>query len=142
MRRTALSSLILIALSLSAVACGQAAAPAPPDASQPRADSEITASRQDAGSPPMLPNVLVKAEGDVWLRRSGWSDFLPVGFGAPVSPGDMLRVGEGSEAIVFCGDESTWSDGPASMKADGLEHGGLGFQFVNKSTVRLAQYRL
>jgi hypothetical protein len=69
-----------------------------------------------------LPNLLVQVEGEVWLRRVGWSDFLPAGFGVAVEPGDLLRVTEGSVAAVFCGDESLWEASPKPLPADEVEH--------------------
>ncbi len=71
----------------------------------------------------LLPNLLVEAEGGVVLRRIGWSGFLPVGFGTAVKPGDMLRVGAGGKATVFCGDEVLWEESPKSLPSDGIEHG-------------------
>ena len=76
---------------------------------------------EPAGSP-VLPNLLVEAQGEVWLRRVGWSEFLPAGFGIAVQPGDLLRVPGGSVASVFCGDETLWEVGPKALPDDGLEH--------------------
>ena len=104
-----LLGLLLIASGLMAVACGQASTPMPAPTGQT--------------SEPALPNLLVQAEGEVWLRRAGWSDFLPAGFGVAVAPGDLLRVAEGSTGTIFCGDETMWEQGPNSLLADGLEHG-------------------
>lgn len=70
-----------------------------------------------------LPNLLVEVQGEVWLRRAGWKDFLPAGFGVAVFPGDLLRVDAGSVASVFCGDEASWEGGPESLSDDGMEHG-------------------
>jgi hypothetical protein len=70
----------------------------------------------------VLPNLLVEAQGEVWLRRVGWSEFLPAGFGIAVQPGDLLRIPEGSMASVFCGDETLWEAGPRALPADDLEH--------------------
>jgi hypothetical protein len=117
MRKAVWISLILIASGL--VACSQGASP------EPAAIVEIqdgTPSTEGTAAP-VLPNLLVQAEGEVWLRRAGWIDFLPAGFGVAVGPGDLLRVAEGGSAAVFCGDESKWEMGPASLAADGLEHG-------------------
>ncbi|MDY6876728.1 MAG: hypothetical protein SWK90_11080 [Chloroflexota bacterium] len=109
MSKKVLLGLLLVASGLMAVACGQASTPVPATTGQT--------------SEPALPNLLVQAEGEVWLRRAGWSDFLPVGFGVAVAPGDLLRVAEGSIGVIFCGDETTWEKGPSSLLADGLEHG-------------------
>jgi hypothetical protein len=71
---------------------------------------------------PVLPNLLVQAEGEVWLRRTGWSEYVLAGLGVAVEPGDLLRVAEGGTASVFCGDPTLWDAGPKSLSADGLEH--------------------
>lgn len=70
-----------------------------------------------------LPNLLVQAKGSVQIRREGWKDFLPVGFGALIVPGDLLRVSDGSLVSVFCGSDSTWDESLIELSADGLEHG-------------------
>jgi hypothetical protein len=70
-----------------------------------------------------LPNILIKAEGNIMLRRTGWSGFFPVGFGAILNPGDLVRVEDGGIAEIFCGDDSTWDEGSLSLNADGDEHG-------------------
>ncbi len=71
----------------------------------------------------ILPNMLVEVEGQVELRRTGWSNFVFAGFGTLVSPGDLLRLPVGNHAAIFCGDESTWDSGPIELIADGKEHG-------------------
>jgi len=112
---TSLISILIVSGLL--VACNRGASP------EPAATAQNGTPSPDQTSPPVLPNLLVQAEGDVWLRRAGWIDFLPAGFGVAVGPGDLVRVAEGGSAAVFCGDESTWEAGPASLAADGLEHG-------------------
>jgi len=63
------------------------------------------------GTPTPAPtskmNLLVAIEGNVQLKRGGWKDYVPVGFGAMLSPSDLLRV-EGS-AAVLCADLSVRS---------------------------------
>ena len=109
---------LLLLLSGLVVACG--ATPTP--ASEPAAPGMTeTIPIEPAGSP-VLPNLLVEAQGEVWLRRVGWSEFLPAGFGIAVQPGDLLRVPGGSVASVFCGDETLWEVGPKALPDDGLEH--------------------
>jgi tetratricopeptide (TPR) repeat protein len=71
----------------------------------------------------VLPNLLVKAEGEVLLRRSGWADFIPVGFGTLLAPGDLVRVADGNSAAVFCGSDGDWGKGTNALAADGVEHG-------------------
>jgi hypothetical protein len=70
-----------------------------------------------------LPNMIVQAEGEVNLRRPGWADFVPAGFGTVVVPGDLIRVASGGSAAVFCGAAAEWAKGAASLAADGTEHG-------------------
>ena len=111
---------LLLLLSGLVVACGATPTPAPePVAPEPTASA--TAPAEPAG-PAVLPNLLVETEGDVWLRRVGWSEFLPAGFGITVQPGDLLRIPEGSVASVFCGDETLWEEGPKTLPDDDLEH--------------------
>lgn len=95
------------------VACGATPTPSP--------ESAATVPAEPAG-PPVLPNLLVEAQGEVWLRRVGWSQFLPAAFGVAVQPGDLLRVADGGVALVFCGDETLWEAGPKGLPNDGLEH--------------------
>ena len=112
MRKTALTAFFLLIACLVA-ACGAASTPAP----------ALTATAPaETGGPPVLPNLLVESQGDVWLRRVGWTEFLPAGFGIAVQPGDLIRIPEGSVASVFCGDETLWDAGPKTLPDDGLEH--------------------
>ena len=85
--------------------------------------SALPSQPTDITSEALLPNLLVQVEGNVLLRRSGWVDFVPVGFGTVISPGDLLRVGDGAVAKVFCGADGTWNRGTNSLAADGAEHG-------------------
>jgi tetratricopeptide (TPR) repeat protein len=97
--------------------------PKPEDAEmepQARAVQELTGDQESAGE---LPNYLVQAEGSIHLRREGWNDFLPAGFGAQVEPGDLLRVDDGGLASVFCGSDASWDESLVALVADGLEHG-------------------
>jgi hypothetical protein len=48
------------------------------------------------------PNLLVAVEGDTLLKREGWSDYIPVGFGTIIQYNDLLQV-DGT-ASVLCGD--------------------------------------
>jgi|GEM_PF-1254787 len=112
MYKTALTGFFLLLTCLVA-ACGAASTPAPEATSTAPAET---------GGPPVLPNLLVEAEGDVWLRRVGWTEFLPAGFGIAVQPGDLLRIPEGTVVSVFCGNETLWDAGPKTLPDDGLEH--------------------
>jgi len=75
------------------------------------------------GEDAVLPNIVVQVEGQVLLRRVGWEDFLPAGFGTVVGPGDLLQVPDGAQAAVFCGDIALWDEGPQTLPGDGAEHG-------------------
>jgi len=48
------------------------------------------------------PNLLVAVEGDTLLKREGWSDYIPVGFGTIIQYDDLLQV-DGT-ATILCGD--------------------------------------
>ena len=101
---------LLLLLSGLVVACGATPTPAPePVAPEPTASA--TAPAEPAG-PAVLPNLLVETEGDVWLRRVGWSEFVQAGFGITGQPGDLLRLPEGSVASVLCGDVTLGEEGP------------------------------
>jgi len=69
-----------------------------------------------------LPNLIIQVEGDAHIRRTGWSDFLPLAFGATVKPGDLIRVENGS-LVIFCGAEDTLDDGPITLEASDQEQG-------------------
>lgn len=112
MGKAALTGFMLLIACLVA-ACGAASTPVPEASATAPAES---------GGPSVLPNLLVEAEGDVWLRRVGWTEFLPAGFGIAVQPGDLIRIPEGSAVSVFCGDETLWDAGPKTLPNDGLEH--------------------
>jgi hypothetical protein len=47
-------------------------------------------------------NLLVAVEGEVRLKRDGWSDYIPVGFGTLIQYDDLLQVN--GTATVLCGD--------------------------------------
>jgi tetratricopeptide (TPR) repeat protein len=99
---THLSRSILLLLALVVVSCG-AVSPTP-------------------AAPAALPNVLVEAQGQVWLRRAGWNGYQPAAFGAALAPGDLVRVAQGGSAAVFCGDAAQWAENPRLLPADGSEH--------------------
>jgi hypothetical protein len=50
------------------------------------------------------------------VKRKETTNFVPVGVGAKVEPGDLLRV-EGGEAAIFCGNETLWDSGPLVLAA-------------------------
>jgi hypothetical protein len=76
--------------------------------------------RSTTSLPPVLPNILVDSSGHIEVRRHTSTQFVPVGFGAHLQPGDVLHVNEGT-AAVFCGDESLWDKGPILVTSG--EHG-------------------
>lgn len=110
-------NILICAICLLVSAC--AAQPTQEVGSNPQSDEGGGARVGEAS----LPNFLVQAEGEVLLRRSGWSNFIPAGFGTVVAPGDLLRLVEGATAVVFCGDEGEWDKGTTQLTADGAEHG-------------------
>ena len=79
---------LLLLLCGMVVACGGTPTPAP----GPVAPEPVATVPAEAAGPAVLPNLLVESEGEVWLRRVGWSEFLPAGFGIAVQPGDLLRI--------------------------------------------------
>jgi hypothetical protein len=128
-RTAALWGLMVVVSILVTTSCGPTPPPAvstvtpgPVAASETVARTGTTVPPADEASLPVLPNLLVQAEGEVWLRRTGWSDFLLTGFGVAVEPGDLLRVSKGGAASVFCGDQTLWDAGPKALPADGVEH--------------------
>jgi hypothetical protein len=54
-------------------------------------------------------NLLVIAEGKVFLQRESWSDFHPASFGAILYRGDQLRLAPNAEAVVLCENLTTWN---------------------------------
>ncbi len=72
-------------------------------------------------APSILPNELVMAEGQVTVKRREATDFVSVGVGTQLEPGDLLRV-EGGNAAIFCGNETLWDSGPITLTA-GKSHG-------------------
>jgi hypothetical protein len=77
-------------------------------------------------------NLLVAVEGQVRLKRDGWSDYIPVGFGTLIQYDDLLQVD--GIATVLCGDltvetVSGWDSCPCPPSARGrLEHRGTYFR--------------
>jgi Tfp pilus assembly protein PilF len=80
------------ALSIVASACGGSDAPA-----APAGDARATAG--DA-----TLNLLVAVQGDVKVKREGWSEYARALFGIPVRSGDLLKLDSGSQARVACSD--------------------------------------
>ena len=105
--------MLLVLCSLLA-ACGGARQVATP--------TEATSEGTSVGSH-ALPNLLLEPGAEVELRRAGWAGFGPAGFGTVLRPGDLVRVAEGGQADVFCGDQASWAQGPRRLTGDGQEHG-------------------
>jgi len=49
-------------------------------------------------------NLAVFIEGQVSVKRKGWTSYAPVVFGASLRPGDLLRLADSSRAKVVCSD--------------------------------------
>lgn len=49
-------------------------------------------------------NLAVFIEGQVKVKRKGWTSYAPVVFGTSLRQGDLLRLGESSQAKVVCSD--------------------------------------
>ena len=98
--------------------CLIASCASPPPAT-PAAPSILSSAT--SAIPSILPNELVKAEGQVTVKRRQATGFVPAGVGTQVEPGDLLRVEEGGAAI-FCGNEAEWDSGPRPLTA-GESHG-------------------
>ena len=64
-------------------------------------------------TPPLIENpgfnLLIVAEGEVALKRNGWSDFHRTTFGTVIHRGDLLRVENSASAVVLCDDLSLWT---------------------------------
>ena len=66
----------------------------------------LTAECAPANRPPAItvagvPAILF-AEGKLWIRRPGWTDFFPATSGIRVEPGVEVQPGNGTRAIVLC----------------------------------------
>lgn len=49
-------------------------------------------------------NLAVFTEGQVSIKRQGWTNYAPVVFGTSLRRGDLLRLGDSSRAKVVCSD--------------------------------------
>ncbi|MDM8526704.1 tetratricopeptide repeat protein [Anaerolineales bacterium HSG24] len=54
-------------------------------------------------------NLLVNLTGEATLKRAGWSDYHPTGFGMVLERGDLLKLSSGAEAQVLCDELTLWS---------------------------------
>lgn len=85
-RRWTIGAIVLLVLIGGLFGCGEKNAPTP--------------------LPELGPNLLVEAQGQVSLKREGWTDYVPVSFGVEVQRGDLLRPDEGQEVKILCADLS------------------------------------
>lgn len=83
-------------------------------------ETSIIPTEADAQTDSSL-NLLIVADGEVLLKRDGWSDYHPTAFGAELHHGDQLRPGDGASAIVLCDGITTWAV-PAGVPS-GLTNG-------------------
>jgi hypothetical protein len=49
-------------------------------------------------------NLIVQIDGEVKVKRQGWTNYAPVVFGTVMYSGDLVSVGESSRAKVVCSD--------------------------------------
>src|SRR5215468_5840014 len=61
-------------------------------------------------------NVAVGIQGQVTVKRKGWTGYAPVVFGTGLQIGDLVKLGESSHAKVVCADLSL-RDVPAGIGA-------------------------
>jgi hypothetical protein len=47
-------------------------------------------------------NLAVSIEGQVAVKRPGWTTYAPVVFGTGLRPGDLLRIDEASTVKIVC----------------------------------------
>lgn len=83
---------VVLALALTGVACGK---------SQP---IPVATAKVVTGL-----NLIIVADGEVGLKRNGWNDFHPIGFGTALYRGDQLRPSAGAKVIVLCDNLTAWT---------------------------------
>lgn len=64
-------------------------------------ESKILSTENDDGQG---VNLAVFIEGQVSVKRKGWTGYAPVVFGTSLRRGDLLRLGDSSQAKVVCSD--------------------------------------
>jgi hypothetical protein len=89
----------LLTFVLTISACGNRTAPTPAE----------TSAAVDPGL-----TLLVVAEGEVLLKRDGWSNYHPTAFGAAVYRGDQLRPAAGAKVVVLCDNLTAWTVPPGA----------------------------
>ncbi len=53
-------------------------------------------------------NLLVVADGEVLLKRNGWSEYHPTAFGAELHRGEQIKPRDGVKAVILCDSLTTW----------------------------------
>lgn len=108
--RTKLNLLVIGGVFLVIVAC-----------SPPGGGQESGSGPQGRNADAVGFNILIVAQGDIALKRDGWSEYHPTAFGAELHRGDQLRPADAAEAVVLCDDLRTWRV-PAGLPS-GLNNG-------------------
>ncbi len=81
----------------------------------PTAEGRAVATPVPTPASAILPNLLIQTEGQVALRRLDWYDYRPAPFGVELQPGDLLRIGPGGRALIFCGEIGILDQNPIPM---------------------------
>src|SRR6266704_2540429 len=63
--------------------------------------AKLLGTENDAGQ---AVNLAVFIEGQVSVKRKGWTSYAPVVFGTSLRRGDLLRLDDSSRAKVVCSD--------------------------------------
>lgn len=58
----------------------------------------------EAQAPSEPANLIVQIDGQMKVKRQGWTGYAPVVFGTGLHTGDLLSLGESSHAKVLCSD--------------------------------------
>ncbi|MGB0383454.1 MAG: tetratricopeptide repeat protein [Ardenticatenaceae bacterium] len=108
MKRTWWLLLILVSVfSLSACNGHQVTTPTPTPISFSVTSTPLSPMSSDSGL-----NLLVVAEGEVELKRDGWSEYRPTALGAMLRRGDVMRLSDNAKVVILCDNLNTW-DVPA-----------------------------
>lgn len=66
-------------------------------------------------------NFIISADGEVQLKRNGWTGFHPTSFGAVLHHGDQLQAAADAKIVVLCENLTTWTV-PGGLRS-GLSNG-------------------
>ena len=66
-------------------------------------------------------NLIIAADGEVLLKRDGWSGFHPASFGASLNRGDQIQPAVDARVVVLCENLTTWT--VPSGSPSGLNNG-------------------